>query len=397
MTVVGAGPWTRLWLGSVADELVRRLPMPLLLLRPQEPAPELGREPTFRHILLPLDGSEAAEQIVEPAAALGTLMQAEYTLLRVVKPGGARRSSDAEGDRRASSSRGRESNSERRPRLISTAWRNGCGPGRCAAQTRVVLHEHPAVAILDAQAHDIDLIAFTTRGHRALPWLFLGSTADKVLRGASTPVLVQRPSRSIQFQKEHHDDEPTRTASRRSTHPLRSNRGGPHDPQPGVDRPERDRERGGRVPHRPGLQRRPGDRRGRPARRRRETAPTSLSTTGRRRSTCRPFPTTTRGPTWLPVVVMGTITGSAGGLLRDVLSAEVPLLLRQADLYATAAIAGTTAYLMLQAVGMGRTPAALVGMAAVAGLRLAAIWWGLRLPVFHVSDEEAIIGRDPPS
>ena len=54
----------------------------------------------------------------------------------------------------------------------------------------------------------------------------------------------------------------------------------------------------------------------------------------------------------LIVVVMGTITGSAGGLLRDVLSAEVPLLLRQADLYATAAIAGATAYLVLQAVGM---------------------------------------------
>ena len=99
----------------------------------------------------------------------------------------------------------------------------------------------------------------------------------------------------------------------------------------------------------------------------------------------------------LIVVVMGTITGSAGGLLRDVLSAEVPLLLRQADLYATAAIAGATAYLVLQAVGMERTTAALVGMAAVAGLRLAAIWWGLRLPVFHVPDEEAKIGRDPPS
>ncbi len=87
-------------------------------------------------------------------------------------------------------------------------------------------------------------------------------------------------------------------------------------------------------------------------------------------------------------VVMGTITGSAGGLLRDVLSAEVPLLLRQTDLYATAAIAGATAYLVLQAVGTERTAAALVGMAAVAGLRLAAILWGLRLPVFHVSDEE---------
>jgi uncharacterized membrane protein YeiH len=88
------------------------------------------------------------------------------------------------------------------------------------------------------------------------------------------------------------------------------------------------------------------------------------------------------------VVVMGTITGTAGGLLRDVLSAEVPLLLRQADLYATAAIAGATAYLVLQAAGLERTQAALVGMAAVAGLRLVAILWGLRLPVVLVPDEK---------
>jgi uncharacterized membrane protein YeiH len=92
----------------------------------------------------------------------------------------------------------------------------------------------------------------------------------------------------------------------------------------------------------------------------------------------------------LIVVVMGTITGSAGGVLRDVLSAEVPLLLRQTDLYATAAIVGATAPLALQAVGLERTPAALVGMAVVAGLRLAAIGWGLRRPVFHVPDEEAL-------
>src|SRR5688572_7541207 len=87
------------------------------------------------------------------------------------------------------------------------------------------------------------------------------------------------------------------------------------------------------------------------------------------------------------VVVMGTITGTAGGLLRDVLSAEVPLLLRQADLYATAAIAGATAYLMLQAAGLEPAHAALVGMATVVGLRLAAILWRLRLPVFRVPDE----------
>lgn len=87
------------------------------------------------------------------------------------------------------------------------------------------------------------------------------------------------------------------------------------------------------------------------------------------------------------VVLMGTITGTAGGLLRDVLSAEVPLLLRQADLYATAAIAGATAYLLLQAAGLEQTNAALVGVATVVALRLAAILWRLRLPVVRMPDE----------
>ncbi len=88
------------------------------------------------------------------------------------------------------------------------------------------------------------------------------------------------------------------------------------------------------------------------------------------------------------VVVMGTITGTAGGLLRDILSAEVPLLLRQPDLYATAAIVGATGYLILQAAGVERIHAALIGMAVVAGLRLAAILWKLRLPIFRVPDDQ---------
>lgn len=97
------------------------------------------------------------------------------------------------------------------------------------------------------------------------------------------------------------------------------------------------------------------------------------------------------------VVIMGTITGSAGGLLRDVLGAEVPFVLRQTDLYATAAIAGATAYLVLQAVGMDQTWAALLGMAIVAGLRVAAIVWKLRLPVLRVSDDGGSTGRPPRS
>jgi uncharacterized membrane protein YeiH len=91
----------------------------------------------------------------------------------------------------------------------------------------------------------------------------------------------------------------------------------------------------------------------------------------------------------IAAVVMGAVTGSFGGLLRDILSAEVPLLLRQSDLYATAAIAGSSVYLILQGIGIARTPASFAGMATVFALRLAAILWRLRLPVFDLPDEGA--------
>jgi len=87
------------------------------------------------------------------------------------------------------------------------------------------------------------------------------------------------------------------------------------------------------------------------------------------------------------VVLMGTMTGVAGGVIRDVLSAEVPLIFRKGELYATAAIAGATLYLVLEALGTPRQVAALIGMAAIAGLRLAAILWGLHLPVLPVRDD----------
>jgi uncharacterized membrane protein YeiH len=75
-------------------------------------------------------------------------------------------------------------------------------------------------------------------------------------------------------------------------------------------------------------------------------------------------------------------------VLRDVLCNEVPLLFGPMDtLYATAAIAGASAYLGLQAAGVERAPAALLGMGVVAGLRLAAIAWELRLPGARVYEE----------
>jgi nucleotide-binding universal stress UspA family protein len=55
-------------------------------------------------------------------------------------------------------------------------------------------HEQPAVAILEqAAAMKADVIAIATHGRRGLPRLFLGSVADKVLRGSALPMLIFRP------------------------------------------------------------------------------------------------------------------------------------------------------------------------------------------------------------
>lgn len=95
-----------------------------------------------------------------------------------------------------------------------------------------------------------------------------------------------------------------------------------------------------------------------------------------------------QGLSGLVVVVMGAFTGVAGGVVRDVLSAEVPLLFRSTQpLYATAVIAGVTAYLGLEAVGVDRAAASLAGMALIASLRFAAILLRLGLPTFRLPAE----------
>src|SRR5687768_326387 len=86
------------------------------------------------------------------------------------------------------------------------------------------------------------------------------------------------------------------------------------------------------------------------------------------------------------VVLLGTMTGVGGGVIRDVLSAEIPFVLRSGNLYASAVIAGIAAYLALEAIGVTRQTASLAGMGLIAALRLAAIRWELKLPVFEVDD-----------
>lgn len=88
------------------------------------------------------------------------------------------------------------------------------------------------------------------------------------------------------------------------------------------------------------------------------------------------------------VILMGAITGSAGGLFRDVLSAEVPLLLRKGELYATASIIGGVVYLALKKLDCPSHFSAFIGAAVIIGLRFAAIRWRLVLPTFRTPVDE---------
>jgi nucleotide-binding universal stress UspA family protein len=203
LTAHGRSPFGRFWLGSVADHLVRHLPMPAVLVRPHEGPVDYGRDPLPRHLLLPLDGTAVAEQVIESAVALGTLAQADYALLRAVRPvlpspfylepsglsAGVQELLDRLQDAHAQLRR------EVNDYLEGVAAR--LRARGLQVRTVVVVEDQPALAILhEAVPPGTDLIALATHGRGGLGRLLLGSVADKVIRGAGVPVLVLRPSAS---------------------------------------------------------------------------------------------------------------------------------------------------------------------------------------------------------
>jgi nucleotide-binding universal stress UspA family protein len=194
MTTHGRSGLARFWLGSVADTLVRLSRIPILLLRPTEHAINYAQPPSLSKILIPLDGSGLAEQILEPAVAVGDLMQAEYTLLRVVKPAHFASFSSSPQLERWDMETNRELETQAANYLNRVAQRLQTTDRRM--YTRVLFANNPASAILEeAQQQAMDLIALATHGRSGWARFTLGSVADKVLRGATVPVLVYRPSK----------------------------------------------------------------------------------------------------------------------------------------------------------------------------------------------------------
>ncbi|MBX9790434.1 MAG: universal stress protein [Pirellulales bacterium] len=197
LVVISAHGWgyvSRAVMGSVSDYLMRHLPVPLLVVHaPPDASQNLARPVAVRRVLVPLDGSPLAESILPPARALGQLWQAEYRLLRVVAPPGSFWSwqSDAE----AGKPHDRQSAAHDAATTYLDALAERLRHESLTVETSVQVAHNPAKAILDeAQAAACDLIAIATHGRGGLNRLLWGSVADKVIRGAATPVLVRSSS-----------------------------------------------------------------------------------------------------------------------------------------------------------------------------------------------------------
>lgn len=84
-------------------------------------------------------------------------------------------------------------------------------------------------------------------------------------------------------------------------------------------------------------------------------------------------------------VLMGFLTGCGGGMLRDVLANDVPLVLSHKRLYATPSLAGATLFVVLQPFSI---PVAIaVGFIATLGIRLGSLFFDWRLPLFPAAKQ----------
>lgn len=86
-------------------------------------------------------------------------------------------------------------------------------------------------------------------------------------------------------------------------------------------------------------------------------------------------------PFWV-AIIMGCITGAAGGVIRDVLINEVPLIFRK-EIYAMACILGGVVYYVCLRCGLNVELTAIVGFAVVVIVRLAAVRLHISLPHLH--------------
>lgn len=160
MTTHGRSGISRMWLGSVAEHLVRYTPTPVLLIRPAQGGTDVT---PIDRVLVALDGSARAERSLPWARALASALEAAVTLFAVA------------GDE------------DSQPGIEEYLQGLAGKDERVVAASDVA----PARAILEmARSGGSPLVAITTRGRSAVARNLFGSVADKVVRSAEVPLLV---------------------------------------------------------------------------------------------------------------------------------------------------------------------------------------------------------------
>jgi nucleotide-binding universal stress UspA family protein len=176
------------WLyGSVADAVLRRADVPVLVV----PATCAGMWPEDRapRILIALDGSSLAEEVLAPVGALAAALGAELHLLCVVEPPVV----TAEPGLYAHLFDPETELAGARTYLRTIAG----GSWTAGRPVTVQVDVGPPVSVLVdyAREQQMDLIAMATHGRGGLARLLLGSVASGVLQCAGTPLLLVRPTR----------------------------------------------------------------------------------------------------------------------------------------------------------------------------------------------------------
>lgn len=186
MSTHGRSGLRRSVLGSVADQMIRRAEVPVLLIPPDCEASWETQRPA--QILVPLDGSQLAEAALAPAARMAEHLDAEVLLVRALSP-----------VLHASYLNGKPGLSCADFDEVEDAWKyltrlaDGLRKDGRRASVRVLVGS-PAAAIADAAREEkIDLIAMTTHGRGGLGRIMLGSIADGVLHQSKMPILLVRP------------------------------------------------------------------------------------------------------------------------------------------------------------------------------------------------------------
>ena len=179
----GLGRWLH---GSVADQVLCQSPVPVVLIPPacERTWPDDG---TLR-ILVPLDGSRLAEEMLEPVGTLGAALKTDLVLVGAASPLGP---TYGEGVSTGQAGFGAVLQ-ETHEYLDGVAARL-----RAAGRTVTVDAEvgQPRVVVESiSRRRQVDLIAMTTHGRTGMARLALGSVAYELLRSSTVPLMVWRPS-----------------------------------------------------------------------------------------------------------------------------------------------------------------------------------------------------------